>query len=75
MGRVWRDGQRRPVTIYRLLAAGTIEEKVYQRQLAKGALADVVGAEQRGSADRFTQAELRELFTLRCRIILLRATS
>jgi len=27
--RVWRDGQKKRVFIYRFLSAGTIEEKVY----------------------------------------------
>ncbi len=53
MARIWRDGllscrcattsdraagQRNPVTIYRLLTVGTLEEKIYQRQLTKLAL-------------------------------------
>jgi hypothetical protein len=33
MARVWRDGQTRPVHIYRLLLAGTIDEKIFQRQV------------------------------------------
>lgn len=28
--RIHRDGQKRPVHIYRLLTTGTIEEKIYQ---------------------------------------------
>lgn len=28
MGRIWRDGQKKPVYIYRLLCSGTLEEKV-----------------------------------------------
>lgn len=28
MGRIWRDGQTKPVHIYRLVACGTMEEKV-----------------------------------------------
>ena len=35
-------GQKRTVTTYRLLTAGTIDEKIYQRQLSKQALSDVV---------------------------------
>ena len=35
MARIWRDGQRLPCTVYRLLTAGTIEEKIYQRQIMK----------------------------------------
>lgn len=37
--RAWRLGQKRPVTIYRLLTAGTIEEKIYHRQIFKQHLA------------------------------------
>ena len=37
-GRVWRDGQKKRVYVYRFLSAGTIEEKVFQRQLSKEGL-------------------------------------
>ncbi|RHY32506.1 hypothetical protein DYB32_002504 [Aphanomyces invadans] len=33
--RAWRLGQTKPVTIYRLITSGTIEEKIYHRQLFK----------------------------------------
>ena len=33
--RAWRIGQNRDVTIYRLLTSGTIEEKIYHRQIFK----------------------------------------
>jgi hypothetical protein len=33
MARVWRDGQKKTVIIYRLLTTGTIEEKIFQRQV------------------------------------------
>lgn len=46
---VWREGQAKRVWIYRMLMAGSIEEKVLQRQLAKQglseALVDEVGQE------------------------------
>lgn len=32
---VWRDGQSKRVYVYRLLSSGTIEEKVFQRQISK----------------------------------------
>ena len=38
MARIWRDGQRRPVHVYRLATAGTIEEKIFQRQVTKQGL-------------------------------------
>lgn len=33
MARIWRDGQQRPCSVWRLLASGSIEEKIYQRQV------------------------------------------
>ncbi|GAB0495847.1 hypothetical protein MMPV_007154 [Pyropia vietnamensis] len=44
MGRVWRDGQKLRVNIYRLISTGTIEEKILQRQLFKGELQSVMDA-------------------------------
>lgn len=46
MGRVWRDGQKLPVRIYRLISTGTIEEKILQRQLFKGELQSVMGVDE-----------------------------
>ncbi|XP_077284904.1 DNA excision repair protein ERCC-6-like [Arctopsyche grandis] len=40
--RAWRIGQLRNVTVYRLLSAGTIEEKIYQRQVFKQLLSNKV---------------------------------
>ena len=42
MARVWRDGQRRHTYVYRLLAAGSIEEKIFQRQVNKQGLTGAV---------------------------------
>lgn len=42
MGRVWRDGQTRPVHIYRMITKGTIEESILKRQALKGALSAVI---------------------------------
>jgi DNA repair and recombination protein RAD54B len=63
MARIHRDGQKRDVKIYRLLIGGGIDEKIYQRQVTKLGLADSVMDNKSGSAS-FTQAELRDLFTL-----------
>ncbi|GKC58705.1 protein chromatin remodeling 25 [Tanacetum coccineum] len=47
--RVWRDGQKKRVYIYRFLSTGTIEEKVYQRQMSKEGLQKVIQQEQADS--------------------------
>ncbi|XP_018324804.1 DNA repair and recombination protein RAD54-like [Agrilus planipennis] len=64
MARVWRDGQKKPCYIYRLLATGTIEEKIFQRQAHKKALSSTVVDMNEETARHFTAAELRELFRL-----------
>lgn len=64
--RVWRDGQKKRVYIYRFLSTGTIEEKVYQRQMSKEGLQKVIQQEQIDSdiQGNFLSAEdLRDLFT------------
>ena len=45
LARVWRDGQLKPVHIYRLACAWTMEEKVLQRQLLKEDMAHALGAD------------------------------
>ncbi|ODV41661.1 hypothetical protein AWV79_34185 [Cupriavidus sp. UYMMa02A] len=40
MGRAHRIGQQRPVTVYRLITAGTIEERIVELHKDKRALAD-----------------------------------
>lgn len=49
MARVWRDGQKKDVFVYRLLATGTIEEKIFQRQLFKSELQIAVESSTRFS--------------------------
>ncbi|KAH7360721.1 SNF2 family N-terminal domain-containing protein [Rhexocercosporidium sp. MPI-PUGE-AT-0058] len=63
MARIHRHGQKRPVKIYRLVLAGGIDEKIYQRQVTKTGLAESVvdGKKSEGS---FTAEELRDLFRL-----------
>ncbi|KYN17695.1 DNA repair and recombination protein RAD54B [Trachymyrmex cornetzi] len=64
MARIWRDGQKRNVYIYRLLTTGTIEEKIYQRQISKANLSEtVVDLNYLGSL-KLSTAELKDLFTL-----------
>lgn len=66
MARVWREGQAKRVWIYRLLTAGSIEEKVWQRQLAKQGLSSTVVDDSEGQSRQFSAAELRSLFQVRC---------
>ncbi|KAG0018103.1 helicase [Podila clonocystis] len=64
MARIHRDGQPRPVFIYRLLSSGTIEEKMYQRQLTKIGLSDsLMDGKSDEKLNKFSMAELRDLFT------------
>jgi DNA repair and recombination RAD54-like protein len=45
MARIWRDGQKKPCFIYRLFTTGTIDEKVYQRQICKDGLSTMMVTE------------------------------
>jgi DNA excision repair protein ERCC-6 len=61
--RVWRLGQKSDVLIYRLLCVGTVEEKVYQRQIYKLCqMESVLGNEKYKRL--FTSDQLTDLFTL-----------
>ena len=74
LARVWRDGQKRPVTIYRLVSTGTVEEKIFQRQMLKGDVASCMGYVATSAADAgrsskgdgskmsFSKEELKDLF-------------
>lgn len=65
MARVWRDGQRKTVHIYRLLTAGTIEERIFQRQVSKlGLSGTVVDLGKGAEHTTFSTTELRDLFSL-----------
>ncbi|KAF9094910.1 helicase [Mortierella sp. GBA35] len=64
MARIHREGQKRPVYIYRLLLSGTIEEKMYQRQMTKIGLSDaLMDGKTTERLDKFSRDELRDLFT------------
>uniref|UniRef100_A0A914VVU3 DNA repair and recombination protein RAD54-like n=1 Tax=Plectus sambesii TaxID=2011161 RepID=A0A914VVU3_9BILA len=65
MARVWRDGQKKICFIYRLLATGTIEEKMFQRQTHKKALSSCVVDQEEDVARHFSLDQLRDLFKLR----------
>ena len=61
--RAWRIGQDRQVTIYRLMTSGTIEEKIYHRQIFKQFLVNRVLKDPK-QRRFFKSNDLYELFTL-----------
>ncbi|KAI5794402.1 SNF2 family N-terminal domain-containing protein [Peziza echinospora] len=61
--RAWRLGQKKQVVIYRLLMAGTIEEKIYHRQIFKQFLSDKVLTDPRQN-QFFKSKDLHDLFSL-----------
>ncbi|TRY63996.1 hypothetical protein TCAL_00795 [Tigriopus californicus] len=61
--RAWRIGQEKQVTIYRLMTAGTIEEKIYHRQIFKQFLVNRVLKDPKQKRF-FKSNDLYELFTL-----------
>ncbi|KAH9520099.1 DNA excision repair protein ERCC-6 [Bulinus truncatus] len=61
--RAWRIGQTRQVTIYRLLTSGTIEEKIYHRQIFKQYLTNRILKDPK-QRRLFKSQDLMELFTL-----------
>jgi DNA excision repair protein ERCC-6 len=61
--RAWRLGQTRPVTIYRMLTVGTIEEKIYHRQIFKQYLTNRILADPKQTRF-FKSSDLNDLFTL-----------
>jgi DNA repair and recombination protein RAD54B len=63
MARIHRDGQKKPCIIYRLLMAGGLDEKIWQRQVTKLGLASSV-MDQKGGTSSFTRDELKDLFRL-----------
>ncbi|KAF8332093.1 SNF2 family N-terminal domain-containing protein [Cantharellus anzutake] len=71
MARIHRDGQKRPVFIYRLLTCGTIDEKIFQRAVTKMGLSESLMGDTSGAdggkgskGDSFSQTELKDLFTI-----------
>ncbi|XP_076160397.1 uncharacterized protein LOC143143236 isoform X3 [Ptiloglossa arizonensis] len=59
--RAWRIGQNKKVTIYRLITAGTIEEKIYHRQIFKLLLSNKVLEDPR-QRRLFKTSDLVEFF-------------
>lgn len=61
--RAWRLGQKRDVTIYRLMVSGTIEEKIYQRQIFKEFLSQKILQDPR-QRRFFKSNDMHDLFSL-----------
>ncbi|KAG7877655.1 hypothetical protein KL906_004715 [Ogataea polymorpha] len=65
MARIHRDGQTRPVHVYRLLTAGCIDEKIFQRQLIKTSLSDKFLDDSTDSNENFFDTtDLKDLFSV-----------
>ncbi|KAK4944917.1 helicase [Elasticomyces elasticus] len=78
IARIHRQGQKRHCKIYRFLIKGGLEERIWQRQVVKRALADSImqggttasnsgldiKAKAKGQTSTFSQEELKDLFRL-----------
>jgi DNA repair and recombination RAD54-like protein len=62
LARVWRDGQKKDCFVYRFIATGTIEEKIFQRQSHKQSLSAAVVDQGEDVERHFSLDSLRELF-------------
>ena len=61
--RAWRLGQKKEVEVYRLMTAGTIEEKIYHRQIFKQFLTNKILRDPK-QRQTFHMGDLHDLFTL-----------
>jgi len=60
--RAWRIGQDKPVFVYKLIAEGTLEEKIQDMQRRKGNLADAIMGEGGKLDARLTPDDLQAIF-------------
>ncbi|KAF6845491.1 DNA repair protein rhp26 [Colletotrichum musicola] len=60
--RAWRLGQTKPVSIYRLMTSGSIEEKIYHRQIFKQFMTNKVLKDPKQRAN-FDLSDLYDLFS------------
>lgn len=65
LARVWRDGQKKDCFVYRFIATGTIEEKIFQRQSHKQSLSSCVVDSNEDAERHFSLDSLKELFQYR----------
>lgn len=64
--RAYRMGQDKEVFVYRLLSDGSMEEKIYQRQIQKLGLAHLVLNDEQITRI-FTEDDLKQVYTLEVR--------
>jgi hypothetical protein len=62
--RAWRIGQDKPVFVYKLIAKGTLEEKIQELQRRKGALADALLAPESGLAVPLDARDLQAILSI-----------
>uniref|UniRef100_A0A8C4TNF3 DNA excision repair protein ERCC-6-like n=1 Tax=Erpetoichthys calabaricus TaxID=27687 RepID=A0A8C4TNF3_ERPCA len=62
--RVYRIGQEKNVIVYRLITCGTVEEKVFRRQVFKNSLIRQVTGDEKDPFRHFTHEQLKDVFTL-----------
>uniref|UniRef100_A0A0K0EVT3 DNA repair and recombination protein RAD54-like n=1 Tax=Strongyloides venezuelensis TaxID=75913 RepID=A0A0K0EVT3_STRVS len=65
MSRIWREGQTKPCFIYRFFGTGTIEEKIFQKQIKKKALSSCFVGEQTKLGRYFGKRKYNLLFELK----------
>ncbi|XP_056168779.1 protein CHROMATIN REMODELING 24 isoform X1 [Syzygium oleosum] len=61
--RAYRIGQMKDVIVYRLMTCGTIEEKIYRKQIFKGGLFKTA-TEHKEQIRYFSERDLKEIFSL-----------
>ncbi|KAM4665157.1 DNA excision repair protein ERCC-6-like [Discoglossus pictus] len=62
--RAYRIGQQENVVIYRLITCGTVEEKIYRRQIFKDSLIRQTTGDKKNPFRYFSKQELKELFSI-----------
>ncbi|XP_055455470.1 DNA excision repair protein ERCC-6-like [Psammomys obesus] len=62
--RVYRIGQKENVVVYRLITCGTVEEKIYRKQVFKDSLIRQSTGDKKNPFRYFTKQDLRELFAI-----------
>ncbi|XP_066437047.1 DNA excision repair protein ERCC-6-like [Eleutherodactylus coqui] len=62
--RAYRIGQQANVVIYRLITCGSVEEKIYRRQIFKDSLIRQTTGDKKNPFRYFSKQELKELFSL-----------